>query len=177
MNKFIILPSQEHKTRASYPLFRNRICLSTFFTARHRALHFDFRVSIIDPGCRLSRLVGSNSNHSPTYRVLYAVHGALRFDSLGFRRLVGSSGLEPPTSRLSGARSNHLSYEPMLVFGVSRSSHPYCLLDLFHTMPCLSSISAVGTADWWRWWESNPWPPACRAGALPAELHPHIEVI
>ena len=35
---------------------------------------------------------------------------------------MGSSGLEPPTSRLSGARSNHLSYEPMLVFGVSRSS-------------------------------------------------------
>ena len=26
--------------------------------------------------------------------------------------LVGSSGLEPPTSRLSGARSNQLSYEP-----------------------------------------------------------------
>ena len=29
--------------------------------------------------------------------------------------LVGSSGLEPPTSRLSGVRSNHLSYEP--IFG------------------------------------------------------------
>ena len=29
--------------------------------------------------------------------------------------LVGSSGLEPPTSRLSGARSNHLSYEPISV--------------------------------------------------------------
>ena len=29
--------------------------------------------------------------------------------------LVGSSGLEPPTSRLSGARSNHLSYEPMFL--------------------------------------------------------------
>ena len=27
---------------------------------------------------------------------------------------------------------------------------------------------------WWRWWDSNPWPPACRAGALPAELHPQI---
>ena len=27
--------------------------------------------------------------------------------------LVGSSGLEPPTSRLSGVRSNQLSYEPM----------------------------------------------------------------
>ena len=28
--------------------------------------------------------------------------------------LVGSSGLEPPTSRLSGVRSNHLSYEPIV---------------------------------------------------------------
>ena len=57
---------------------------------------------------------------------LYAVHGALRFDPDAFRRLVGSSGLEPPTSRLSGARSNHLSYEPIVLsFGVSRSfSHP-----------------------------------------------------
>ena len=30
-------------------------------------------------------------------------------------QLVGSSGLEPPTSRLSGVRSNHLSYEPIYV--------------------------------------------------------------
>ena len=30
-----------------------------------------------------------------------------------FDRLVGTSGLEPPTSRLSGARSNHLSYAPI----------------------------------------------------------------
>ena len=35
------------------------------------------------------------------------------------RFLVGSSGLEPPTSRLSGARSNHLSYEPIQYRGVS----------------------------------------------------------
>ena len=26
---------------------------------------------------------------------------------------------------------------------------------------------------WWRWRDSNSWPPACRAGALPTELHPH----
>ena len=30
-------------------------------------------------------------------------------------RLVGRGGLEPPTSRLSGVRSNHLSYRPNLV--------------------------------------------------------------
>ena len=28
------------------------------------------------------------------------------------KEVVGSNGLEPSTSRLSGARSNHLSYEP-----------------------------------------------------------------
>ena len=35
------------------------------------------------------------------------------FTICGFQgALVGSSGLEPPTSRLSGVRSNLLSYEP-----------------------------------------------------------------
>ena len=83
---------------------------STYF--HHRGSCSHYLTSII--GCRHCRLVGSNSNHSPTYRVLYAEHGALRFDPAQLSlRLVGSSGLEPPTSRLSGARSNHLSYEPM----------------------------------------------------------------
>ena len=31
------------------------------------------------------------------------------------RYMVGLSGLEPPTSRLSGVRSNRLSYKPILV--------------------------------------------------------------
>ena len=30
------------------------------------------------------------------------------------KTLVGLSGLEPPTSRLSGVRSNRLSYKPVL---------------------------------------------------------------
>ena len=34
--------------------------------------------------------------------------------------------------------------------------------------PELQSIS------WWRLAGSNRWPPACKAGALPAELNPHI---
>ena len=31
----------------------------------------------------------------------------------------------------------------------------------------------LGKFLWWRWGGSNSWPPACKAGALPAELHPH----
>ena len=34
---------------------------------------------------------------------------------------MGSSGLEPPTSRLSGVRSNHLSYEPIVFVQRGRS--------------------------------------------------------
>ena len=30
--------------------------------------------------------------------------------------MVGTSGLEPPTSRLSGVRSNHLSYVPIMLY-------------------------------------------------------------
>ena len=118
--------------------------------------------------------------------------------------LVGPSGLEPPTSCLSGTRSNLLSYEPIRLvcdfrftwvglsslvemmgfdsranyaLGLPRSqtstgsllctvspSNPAFLCNSHHTI----------SVTWWRWWDSNPWPPACRAGALPAELHPHI---
>ena len=90
-----------------------------------------------------------------------------------FSFFLGSSGLEPPTSRLSGARSNQLSYEPLshTLFRRLRTSFPSvgCLrLQLHLGVDCLS-----GPPDW-RWWDSNPWPPACRAGALPTELHPHL---
>ena len=43
--------------------------------------------------------------------LIYLVHSAA-----DPRLLVGPSGLEPPTSCLSGTRSNHLSYEPSLFF-------------------------------------------------------------
>ena len=61
------------------------------------------------------------------------VENRLRFSSSSFissllsllsptsSALVGLDGLEPSTSRLSGARSNHLSYKPLLC--VSDSSH------------------------------------------------------
>ena len=44
---------------------------------------------------------------------LFSFQGTTLWRVLPFRKVVGSSGLEPPTSRLSGARSNHLSYEPV----------------------------------------------------------------
>jgi hypothetical protein len=56
---------------------------------------------------------------------------------------VGLGGLEPPTSPLSGVRSNHLSYRP-----------------------------EVSCLRWWSLSGSNRRPPACKAGALPAELKP-----
>ena len=70
------------------------------------------------------------------------------FFSMGSRWLspMGLSGLEPPTSRLSGVRSNQLSYKP--IFEIFRFQ--------------------------WRWRDSNSRPPACKAGALPTELHPHL---
>ena len=45
---------------------------------------------------------------------LFSFQGTTLWRVLPFRKVVGSSGLEPPTSRLSGARSNRLSYEPIL---------------------------------------------------------------
>ncbi len=43
-----------------------------------------------------------------------------------FANLVGLSGLEPPTSPLSGVRSNHLSYKPVEVFYCCFSSDNLC---------------------------------------------------
>ena len=84
-------------------------------------------------------------------------------------RLVGLSGLEPPTSRLSGARSNLLSYKPIFS-GVL----PVSIFDQIAIFNSRSELRLrADVVRWWRWWDSNPWPPACRAGALPTELHPH----
>ena len=118
--------------------------------------------------------------------------------------VLGSSGLEPPTSRLSGARSNQLSYEPASLCGSTRLSSfelqhfllsgfslvsfkqstglfefpsgtvPFRIPSFFPKDPIGPSSTRTSRPFWWRWWDSNPWPPACRAGALPTELHPHL---
>ena len=58
--------------------------------------------------------MGSSPSHTP--HIAYVLLSLS--PPIAFTILVGSSGLEPPTSRLSGVRSNHLSYEPIQLSGV-----------------------------------------------------------
>ena len=53
-------------------------------------------------------------------KVQFAVSASTKCFGFGqLALLVGSSGLEPPTLRLSGVRSNHLSYEPIKLHLIS----------------------------------------------------------
>ena len=56
----------------------------------------------------IKRGVSMQSGMARRLSVLYSVFRVYRF------ALVGLGGLEPPTSRLSGVRSNQLSYKPIL---------------------------------------------------------------
>ena len=72
-----------------------------------------------------------------TCRLFYSQHVYYHILSHTLRcfgyAMVGSSGLEPPTSRLSGVRSNRLSYEPhfflpVLVFTIRLPISGFLLL-------------------------------------------------
>ena len=68
----------------------------------------------------------------------YFIRFSMNIYLLTFVSLVGSSGLEPPTSRLSGARSNHLSYEPTLVSVYLVPLHPLVeMMGIEPMTPCL----------------------------------------
>ena len=64
-----------------------------------------------------------------------------------------------------------LSYFPPLRFRLS--SFPLLWVSTPLSLRFFRFLFSQLSLLWWRWRESNPWPPACRAGALPAELHPH----
>ena len=63
---------------------------------------------------------------------------------------------------------------------VSRNFEKHHMVGQNGLEPSTSRLSVVCSSQlsywpmWWRLRESNPWPPACKAGALPAELNPHI---
>ena len=74
----------------------------------------------ISPGCSLWFLLAVFSPDRYFSQIVlltaaYFVY-AREWKSAGCGKLVGLSGLEPPTSRLSGVRSNRLSYRPMQGF-------------------------------------------------------------
>ena len=69
---------------------------------------------------------------------------ASRINPAHFRVLVGLSGLEPPTSRLSGVRSNRLSYKPIFLLPPAFQSYsffsPLVEINGFEPLtPCLQS--------------------------------------
>ena len=49
------------------------------------------------------------------YHICFFIQFSM-YNFAGSPALVGLSGLEPPTSRLSGVRSNRLSYKPIFFF-------------------------------------------------------------
>ena len=59
------------------------------------------------------------ASHSPLFRLYLAVKLFYATFAYTLLCLVGPSGLEPPTSCLSGTRSNHLSYEPVFLYASS----------------------------------------------------------
>ena len=77
----------------------------------------DGEIRTLDP--LLARQVLSQLSYTPTDAGRPVIYGLSLFCLLfflqpAFSRLLGLSGLEPPTSRLSGVRSNRLSYKPFL---------------------------------------------------------------
>ena len=67
-----------------------------------------------------------------------SIYGAIATAIVDIKRyLVGTSGLEPPTSRLSGVCSNQLSYVPVL------NSPKVLFKALFNSKNCLVEVSGI----------------------------------
>ena len=71
---------------------------------------------------------------------------------------------------------NTCTEKPLFFFKITSLSQLYNYLFVSYTYSVFNEHFVINSTEliWWRWWDSNPWPPACRAGALPAELHPHF---
>ena len=63
---------------------------------------------------------------------------------LSYAPIMGLSGLEPPTSRLSGVRSNRLSYKPISEPGTHLSSHIVSNI-VFSAAHVLTVVFGMGT--------------------------------
>ena len=104
-----------------------------------------------------------------------------RFSAEKPRRLQQSTGLLPR----AGFRAHFLnSFLPLLfalVLWLTLCLKWWAKMDSNHRphdyQSCALASWAIGPYRHFVWWRvpgSNRWPPACKAGALPAELTPHI---
>jgi hypothetical protein len=91
-------------------------------------------------------------------------------------RVVGPGRFELPTSRLSSARSNQLSYGPSPEMSNIMGRSRFGALPRLRSRPSPPIRTAKAIRHWWSWTESNRRPPACKAGALPTELQPRFGV-
>ena len=79
---------------------------------------------------------------------------------------------------ISHGFQNPQNFEKTLLWFISISfSLLTCLYTIWYFIQFSRYILRATSCDsWWRIRGSNPWPPACKAGALPAELIPHMLV-
>ena len=79
------------------------------------------------------------SDHSPTYRVLYAVHWSASVWSLGFRRWWAQVDSNHRPRAYQARALTTWAMSPFSFRCISPSCHPLCR-----------------SPDWWRWWRDTP---------------------
>ena len=128
--------------------FDMRLSLTSFELSTHLVLSFKFCEF---PNHSTFIVLISHESCSATFVSIEAQSRVLS--------LVGPSGLEPPTSCLSGTRSNLLSYEPMWLVSDLR----HLVLSPFLFSSFLSEKWRVKSEElrfsskisWWRWRDST----------------------
>jgi hypothetical protein len=68
----------------------------------------------------------------------------------------------------------HVEDFDLVVYEMNGAGERSRTLDLLITSQLLYQLSYTGRSRWWRMTGSNRRPPACKAGALPAELILHV---
>ena len=108
--------------------FVNDLALNSAFAFRLvfiklLSVNGDGEIRTLDP--LLARQVLSQLSYTPmkSWMWVYPFKAIPVFFFLWFVKPMGLSGLEPPTSRLSGVRSNQLSYKPINKSGTHLLSH------------------------------------------------------
>lgn len=93
------------------------------------------------PPCALPSLDLHRQTHLYLFPSVFPRFPPIHLPSCLFSSLVGLGGLEPPTLRLSGVRSNHLSYKPISSGGDEEIRTPDPLL----ARQVLSQLSYIPT--------------------------------